>query len=173
MKDAYGRRVEPYRFTDEGEIPNHPRLPLLIYRAALELPAGDPAAVLEERIRQHGWGSCWGNGIFTCPDFHSTAREVLGIASGEARVRLGGQTGIGTTVRVGDVVIIPAGVGHQNLGSSPDFLVVGGYPDGQTWDLCRGRADERSRARRNIEAVALPARDPVYGREGPLCARWR
>ena len=76
-------------------------------------------------------------------------------------------------VRAGDVVVIPAGVGHQNLGASGDLLVVGAYPGGADPDLCRGRPDERPRALDNIRQVALPAADPVHGRAGPLLAHWR
>ena len=69
--------------------------------------------------------------------------------------------------------MIPAGVGHQNLGASGDLLVVGAYPGGASFDLCRGRADERPWVLDTIRQVALPAADPVYGRAGPLLARWR
>ena len=51
--------------------------------------------------------------------------------------------GISAHVEAGDVIIIPAGVGHQNLGSSPDFHVVGGYPVGPEPDLLRGNPGER------------------------------
>ena len=34
------------------------------------------------------------------------------------------------------MVIIPAGVGHKNLGASPDLCVVGAYPPNQTPDIC-------------------------------------
>ena len=87
-------------------------------------------------------------------------------------MRFGGGTGIVLPVRAGDVVVIPAGVGHQNLGSSVDLLVVGAYPRGQRWDLCRGRADERPRALANIARVPLPEADPVYGADGPLIEHW-
>lgn len=167
------RPVSAHRFEDDGRIPNNPRLPLVIYPAALDLLQGDPAILLEERFRRHGWRGCWRNGIFAFPHYHSTAHEVLGVASGEANVRFGGSAGFETTVGAGDVVVIPARVGHQNLGSCAEFLVVGAYPDGQTWDLCRGTTDERPRVLRNIEGVALPANDPVFGEEGPLLSLWR
>jgi uncharacterized protein YjlB len=64
------------------------------------------------------------------------------------------------------------GGAHKNLGANRDFLVVGAYPDGQDWDLKRGRSGERPAADRNIEQVPLPARDPVYGDEGPLVEHW-
>lgn len=165
--------VEAHRFEDDGAIPNNAALPLLVYRAALQLPAEDPAAAFEARFEENGWGRAWRNGIFPYPHYHSTAHEVLGVARGRAEVRFGGATGLATTVRAGDVVVIPAGVGHQNLGASDDFLVVGAYPPGPAWDLCYGRPEERPRVLQNIAAVPRPAADPVHGTAGPLLTRWR
>ena len=164
--------VEAHVFGDDGAIPNNPALPLLIYRRALDLPGDDPAAACEAIFRANGWGGSWRNGIYPFPHYHSTAHEVLGICRGEAKVRLGGQVGVVRTVGAGDVVVIPAGVGHQNLGAT-DLLVVGAYPAGQRWDLCYGKPDERPRVLRNIERVPLPENDPVYGAEGPLHGHWR
>ena len=71
-----------------------------------------------------------------------------------------------------DVVVIPAGVGHCNLGSSGGFLVVGAYPEGQSWDLRTGEPDERPEVLENIRKVPLPRTDPVFGDEGPLHEHW-
>ena len=57
---------------------------------------------------------------------------VLGIAAGWVRVRLGGEGAQTVELRAGDVVVIPAGVAHKNEGASPDLLVVGAYPRGQS-----------------------------------------
>ncbi len=38
-----------FRFRDDGEVPNHPRWPVLVYWSAVELPRTlDPAAIMEE-----------------------------------------------------------------------------------------------------------------------------
>ena len=87
-------------------------------------------------------------------------------------MRFGGEGGRVLEVQAGDVVVIPAGVGHQNLGASGDLLVVGAYPGGADFDLCRGEADERPRVLDNISQVPLPAADPVYGADGPLLGKW-
>ena len=165
------RRVEAIRFEDDGAIPNN-WLPLLVYPGAIELAGADPAAAFENRFAAHDWRGAWRNGIYPFAHFHSTAHEVLGIARGEARVRVGGARGRVLTIGPGDVVVIPAGVGHQNLGSSPDLLVVGAYPGGADWDLCYGRPEERPRVLANIARVPLPAADPVYGKDGPLLGHW-
>ena len=102
---------------------------------------------------------------FSVPHYHSTAHEVLGICRGEANVRSAARRGIVLAVRPGDVVVIPAGVG-QRTRRQRRSAVVGAYPRGQSWDLCRGQADERPQALDNIARVPLPAADPVYGAEG-------
>jgi uncharacterized protein YjlB len=164
--------VSAHRFEGDGEIPNNV-LPLLVYPGAVEVVGADPAAAFERVFAANGWGRSWRNGIFPYPHFHSTAHEVLGIARGEAKVRFGGAGGAVLTVGAGDVVVIPAGVGHQNLGASADLLVVGAYPGGSEVDLWRGGAAERAVVERNVAAVPLPAADPVHGAEGPLLRLWR
>jgi uncharacterized protein YjlB len=172
MSEMPAGKVAVHLFEDDGAIPNNPALPFLIYEGALELESADPAARCERLFTANGWGGAWRNGIFSFPHYHSTAHEVLGVCRGEARVRLGGGAGIETTLRAGDVIVIPAGGGHQNLWSSPDLLVVGAYPAGQEWDVCRGRPDERPRVLENIARVPLPDRDPLHGAEGPLVEHW-
>jgi uncharacterized protein YjlB len=123
-------------FDDAGAIPNNPRLPLLWWHGVLPPDAG--AAAFEEMFARHEWSDSWRNGIFTYPHFHSTSHEVLGIARGSVRVRLGGGTGKEVDLAAGDAVLIPAGVGHQNLGASADLLVVGADPvEGKDGGLCR------------------------------------
>jgi uncharacterized protein YjlB len=71
------------------------------------------------------------------------------------------------------VIVLPAGTGHCNAGSSDDLLVVGAYPNGMDWDLCRGDPAERGQMLANIARVPLPDRDPVRGENGPLVELWR
>lgn len=164
--------VKLFLLEDDGKIPNNPRLPLLIYVGALQLPTRNAAASCEEVFRSNQWGGSWRNGIYSFHHYHSTAHEVLAIARGRAQVHLGGESGPRLTVNRGDVIIIPAGVGHKNLGSSRDLLVVGAYPSGQTWDLCRGKENERPWVLENIAGVPLPSTDPIFGRQGPLIDYW-
>ena len=158
---------ETYVFEDDGRIPNS-RLPLLVYRQAV--PA-DPAAI-EKRFAAHDWSGGWRNGIYPFHHFHSTAHEVLGIARGSAEVMFGGPSGRAVTVNAGDVVVIPAGVGHCNKGDSGDLLVVGAYPGGGDYDLRRGDPAEHGEVVGNIAQVALPGRDPVFAGDGPLLRLW-
>ncbi len=163
--------VITHRFEDAGTIPNS-RLPLLLVRGALDLPKDDPAAEIESLLHENRWGNDWRNGIFDYHHYHSTAHEALFVFSGSARVQLGGEGGLAIDLGVGDVVIIPAGVGHKNLGASSDFCVVGAYPPQQNVDMNYGKPGERPRVDENIARLALPATDPVFGITGPLLDHW-
>ncbi len=167
--------TEPHshRLTDDGVYPNNPDLPLLIYPQAVPVAGRAPAEAFETLFRSNGWGDSWRDGIYDYHHYHSTAHEVLGIFSGTARVAFGGEQGIVLEVHAGDVVVIPAGVAHRNLGASGDLGVVGAYPDGQEWDMNTGKPGERPKADRAIAAVPLPAADPVHGRDGPLVRIWK
>jgi uncharacterized protein YjlB len=166
-------QVIAHLLVDDGTYPNNARLPLLAYQGALALPEGDPATTIEALIRANGWGGSWRNGVYGYHHYHSTAHEVLGVYGGTARIQLGGESGVVVPVARGDVLIVPAGVAHKNLGSSRDFRVVGAYPHGQRPDMNAGRAGERPQTDTNIARVPLPALDPIYGAQGPLTEHWR
>ena len=68
---------------------------------------------------------------------------MLGVYSGTGQIRLDGSNGIITEVQSGDVIVIPAGVGHENLRASADFVVVGAYLSGRTHDVKKGELKER------------------------------
>ncbi len=162
-------RPETHTFEDDGSIPNS-LLPVLVYHGAVGNDAG--AAAYEELFAGHGWLGAWRDGIFPFHHFHSTAHEVLGIARGTANLMLGGPQGQAFELAAGDVVVLPAGTGHRNLGSSADLLVVGAYPNGMRWDLRRGDPAEHDEVLANIAGVPLPDQDPVGGSGGPLVELW-
>lgn len=164
--------VETWRLPDDGAIPNNAALPLLVYRRAVRLPERDPASVFETLFTANGWPAVWRNGIFPFHHFHSTAHEVLGVFGGTATARFGGESGADVTVSAGDVVIIPAGVGHKAIEASANLGIVGAYPAGTTPDLCRGTAQERPRSLDAIAQVPIPRLDPLYGDGGPLREHW-
>ena len=68
---------------------------------------------------------------------------MLGVYSGTGQIRLHGSNGIITEVQSVDVIVIPAGVGQENLRDSANFGVVGAYPSGQTPDVQKGEFKER------------------------------
>jgi uncharacterized protein YjlB len=160
-------------FMPGGGVPNNAKLPLVIYRQAL--PAGRPnlASEIEGLYHDHGWGGTWRWSVYDFHHFHSNAHESLAVFRGTARVQFGGESGEAFDVGVGDVIIIPAGVGHKKLKSSDDFQVVGGYPGGQVPDMNRDDETTRAGVQTAIINVALPAADPIYGAAGPLMRLWK
>jgi uncharacterized protein YjlB len=104
--------------------------------------------------------------------YHSTSAEVLGVYRGSAQIRVGGEQGQTLKAAAGDVIVIPAGVPHQNVSSSPDFGVLGAYSEGRSWDVLRGLESERPQADRKIAHLPIPKNDPLYGANGPLKQLW-
>jgi uncharacterized protein YjlB len=168
------RKPTAFNFKDDGLIPNHPRWPLVLYRTPVRLSASfDPAAVFEDLFELNGWADAWRNGVYDYLHYHSRIHEAMGVAHGSAVVRFGGRRGRKLRVKAGDVVILPAGTGHQCLSASEDFLVVGAYPATGTYDLCHPSAQAYERTLKMVGKVPPPRKDPVYGREGNLLKLWR
>lgn len=70
----------------------------------------------------------------------------------------------------GDVIVVPAGVGHRLLQDETPggggFEMVGSYPVGKEWDMCYGREGDEEKVQR-IKGLGWFERDPVYGDKGP------
>ena len=164
-------KVEAIQIQPNGNIPNS-KLPLLVYRRAVRLQSDDPASIFEALFKANDWQDSWRNGVYDYHHYHSTAHEVLGVYQGNATVNFGGEGGPITKVWAGDVVIIPAGVSHKNLGASPDFGVVGAYPAGQKVNMHHGKPEERAKADANISKLPIPDQDPVQGSSGALFHYW-
>lgn len=163
---------EQFRFNDDGVFPNS-ILPLLVYRKAFVTNGHDAASLFEDCFADNDWCNSWRNGVYSFAHYHSTTHEILGVFSGAATLRVGGEHGKNVDVHYGDVIVIPAGVAHQKIDASGDFAVVGAYPDGRDWDLRRGQPGERPQADQNIAALPIPDNDPIYGAEGPLRQIWK
>ncbi|WP_240738242.1 cupin domain-containing protein [Deinococcus fonticola] len=150
--------MERLSLPPSGGIPNNPRLPVLIYWRALKVKT---AAQAEAALASQGWTNSWQNGIYSFHHYHSTAHEVLVVVRGQTRVTLGGEGGPQVQLQAGDVVLLPAGTGHRNDGSSPDLLVVGAYAGGRDWDVCRPEETDMAAAQRRIAAVPDWEQEPV------------
>lgn len=141
--------------------------PLMIYHGVFSKPT--PSAI-ESHLRSTGVVSPqWTFTMYSDTHFHSSTHEVLSIASGSAKCCFGGEQNEGrveAVLKQGDVVIIPAGVGHRLLEDYGGFQMVGSYPQGKSWDMCYGKAGEEQQVKQ-IQDLGWFERDPVYGDHGP------
>ena len=163
--------TDTFVFDDDGTIPNN-ALPLIVRRGAIQPSAPDPAKAFESTFAKNGWTGSWRDGIFDYHHYHSTAHEVLGIVQGSATVQFGGEGGEIIGLTAGDVVVIPAGVGHALIKEAGDLVVVGAYADGRDWDIMRDDPGALAAARQRIAQVPLPTADPIDGANGPLMKLW-
>lgn len=164
--------IEARLFPDDGRTPNNLSLPLVVIRKSAAASCDDPAAWFEKTFVSNGWSGTWRWTIYPYQHFHSINHEVLGIFRGSAILLLGGENGAEFQVRVGDVLVLPAGTGHMRLDSSDDFQVVGGYPGGKEPDIILP-GYHLIAARERIAEVRFPRRDPVHGEGGPLFDHWK
>lgn len=160
--------VESLLLSDDGRFANSP-YPARVYRAVFagrgsRSSAEDMALAFEALFEVNGWPPAWRAGLYPVPHYHGAAHEVLGVFRGWAKARLGGERGPSVTIGVGDVLLLPAGVAHENRGDSGDFLAVGAYPRGMRVDMRYERHREADLGR--LASVSPPT-DPVFG---GLCA---
>ena len=79
--------------------------------------------------------------MYSFSHFHSSSHEVLGIASGKAKLCFGHEANpqrVEEVLEKGDVIIMPAGVSHrllEDLSEGLGFEMVGSYPVGCQWDM--------------------------------------
>jgi len=164
--------VASYLLQGDGQIPNNPKLPLLVY-SGIASGAGEAiASLIEETVDGNHWRASWRWGVFDYHHFHSNAHEALGCFRGTATVLFGGENGQKARLQAGDFVVIPAGVGHKLLDSEGGCQVVGAYPVGQSHDMHYGDPDEYDAVREQVSKTPLPEADPLYGAEGLLMREW-
>ena len=164
-------RIETLEFRANNWVPNNPRLPVVPVRGALG--GARPDREIHALYRANGWGGTWTWSVYGFHHYHSNAHEALAVASGEARLMLGGPEGTEVVVRAGDLAVLPAGTGHRLLEASGDFAVCGAYPAGQEdRDLLEATEENWRGAAERVAAVPLPRTDPLYGRDGPLIRLW-
>ncbi|HEX8563822.1 MAG TPA: cupin domain-containing protein [Flavobacterium sp.] len=159
------------KFKDDGKIPNS-KLALLLYKGVFSEEQAT-ADFIENHFKERNWSNSWRNGVFDYHHYHSITHEVLGVYQGNAVLQFGGENGEQVAVEKGDVVVIPAGVGHKRIQASANFAIVGAYPGGSDYDILRGEDGERPKADENSAKVPLPDNDPVYGKMEGLLAIWK
>ncbi|WP_322925228.1 cupin domain-containing protein [Paenibacillus campi] len=168
MKPSPSCSIHTYSFTDDGKIPNHSILPVILYSGAL----AETPDTMEALFNYNGWRNSWTNGVFDYHHYHSNAHEVLGVISGTVTLQLGGEHGDIVTLHTGDIIVLPAGTGHCRLEASANFRIVGAYPQGMSYNVRTGKPGEHEQALKEIPHVPVPATDPVFGEYGPLLEHW-
>jgi uncharacterized protein YjlB len=158
-------------FKDDGLIPNSP-LPLVIYKGVFVERDRRGARWLEHRFGSHNWSNAWRGGVFQFHHYHSITHEVIGVYQGESILQFGGDGGESIYVQAGDVIVIPAGVAHKNLGSNVGFQVVGAYPNGMDYDIKRDDPRDYREAIHNLTLVQPPDKDPLFGEQGGVSRFW-
>ena len=165
------QQPETLFFPPSDWVPNHPHLPVLLYRDVLAPAEKDAAHAFERLFSDAGWQGLWRNGVFSYQHYHVGAHEVLGIAKGTAELLIGGPGGATLHVEAGDCLVLPAGTGHMRKSASENFLVVGGYPPGQYADIETAAATPGEL--KIIASLPVPKSDPIYGPTGPLPKLWQ
>jgi uncharacterized protein YjlB len=167
-----GVTLHRFVFADDGLVPNNP-MPFLVYKEAVNVANGHPEKTIEGLFGANGWGDMWRNGVYDYLHYHATVHEALGVARGHARVRFGGDRGKEFEMSAGDVVVLPAGTGHQCLSATSDFSVIGAYPPGPKMQVTRPTPENYRKALKTVPQVPLPTTDPVLGEDGPLIKLWK
>ena len=163
--------VDQFHLKGDSRFPNS-NLPVLLYKGILDIPFLFPIVHVKNLFKSNGWSNAWDNGIYEYHHYHSITHEVLGIYRGKTTLLLGGEKGIKINVEKGDVLVIPAGVAHKNLGKAEDIKCIGAYPDGMEYDMNYGKPGERPKTDKNIKHVAIPKTDPVKGENDGLTVIW-
>ena len=156
---------------DTGRFPNS-HLPVILYKEAISLPLLFRSLHIKKVFTRHQWTGARSGGVLTYPYYHSTTHKVLGFFEGSTTLQLGGDMGHKVRVAKGDVLIIPAGVAHRNLGTEFQVKCVSAYPNGGVCDLNTGKPGERPASDCNIAALPLPAQDPLLGYLDGLIQMW-
>lgn len=166
-------KIVTLQLEENGNFPNNPKLPVLLYKNVFDFSNGDPAATIEKVFAENNWGGSWRNGIFSYHHYHSNSHEALGVYGGWAEVQLGGPGNDPVRIEKGDLVVLPAGTAHKRIDSGDGFAVVGAYPAGKSYDMNYGEAAEKQKAVKNISTVPLPSNDPLLGAKGKMFEFWK
>ncbi|KAH8779008.1 hypothetical protein BGZ57DRAFT_761020 [Hyaloscypha finlandica] len=159
-------------------VPNSP-LPVLVYRSVL--PANPTPENICGAVEPNNWMK---GGVFKhypAHHFHSVTHELYAVFKGHSRLLLGrgpldAEGGVEVDLRVGDCIVLPAGVAHCCLESSHGYEYVGLYPKGSPhWDnnFCTADEQDTKQKTENTRAVPVPDYDPIFGVGGPLVEAWK
>ncbi|KAI0172700.1 RmlC-like cupin domain-containing protein [Hypoxylon sp. FL1284] len=166
-------RVTRHSIPAHGLIPNTSiqNKPIFHYHGAFPSATLTPSSVEAHLSAVGVVEPQWRFTMYSTTHFHSTSHELLCVTRGSARLCFGGEDNPGRVekeVGQGDVLLLPAGVGHRLLEDvSGGFEMVGAYPRGCNWDMCYGKKGEEAKVQ-NISRISWFDKDPVYGENGPV-----
>jgi uncharacterized protein YjlB len=163
----------------------------ILQKETLMTTTRDMATAVESHLSQIDTvRPAWRYTMYRQHHYHSNTNEVLCVVShrgaelcfgGSNESNESGNEGkVVVKVGRGDVIVVPAGVGHALLRELDDvedgdedegkFEMVGSYPVGaEGWDMCMGKGIEKDgREWGNVRKVGWFTRDPIYGDEGPV-----
>lgn len=163
-----------YWFGDDGIFPNN-MLPVALYKRAMNIPMSDFLVYLYFKVifNEHGWINNRRSGIFNFHHYHSNVHKVIGVCNGSASLLFGGNNGERIGLEKGDVIVIPAGVAHKNLGKENCIDCISAFYEGCAYDLNYGRPGERPTADVNIASLPIPDTDPLYGKAAGIVTLWQ
>mgnify|MGYP000144087071 CR=1 FL=1 len=159
-----------YFFTDDGTVPNS-HLPVIIYSQVVY--NSSLSDWFENKFKENNWGNNWRDIVLPYDHFHSNTHEVLALSSGAVSLKIGGGQGKIFDLSAGDVIIIPGGVGHYSVSNHTNYQFIGGYPNGNDWDLRIGLPEERQTVLENLASLTIPKTDPIFGENGLLIDLWK
>lgn len=148
-------------------------LPVIHYRAAIDVPFFRPAHAIEKLFDSNGWTNNQEGGIYAYHHYHSNTHEAVGVYKGQTVILLGGENGKQIVIHKGDVLVIPAGVAHKNMGNEKDVYCVFGYPEGREFDMNYGNPGERPGTDKQIAEVPVPDSDPIAGEGQGVAEIWK
>lgn len=159
-------------FKETSTVPNS-ELALLFYPKIVPNPEKLGPEYYEELFMRNGWRPAWRWQIFTHTHYHPNTHECVATVYGSAKIMLGGDGGKIAELARGDVVVIPAGVGHRQVFATDDFLLVGAYPGNLLPKVFGAEESLMAEARDEIAKVKIPDKDPVNGDSGGLLDLWK
>lgn len=165
-------KSEVLYFKDDGITPNN-KLPVIIYRDVSKNVKINTNISIRTFFESNNWTNNWADIIMTKNHYHSTTHEVIGINKGKVSLKLGGKHGSIVSIKSGDVILIPAGVGHYSLGNEEFYEAIGGYPNGEEWDMIFDEKDKYAVAIERIRQIPIPKKDPIFGSDGLLFEYWK
>ncbi len=90
---VYAPNIEAFILTNDGVFPNNPRLPLLIYKKALNTEIPDLVSHVQAIFADHHWGNSWIDSIYISTTTTAPPTRSWPSAAGRPRSSSAASTG--------------------------------------------------------------------------------